>query len=508
VAPVSDRPGILSRLGAALFPSRQPAEKARGFGGSTFSGAAMHRLTGDWTSRLVAPNEAVRSELGVLRARSRDLRRNNPYVERYLQLSVENILGPDGITVQATPANSRGGVNAKLATQCEAVWYRWSERAGLDGSSWDAVCALLVEQWRGEGEGLLEIVEDAALPMGVAVQVLDPDLLDLDLNVPAANGANEIVMGVERDRLGRAVAYHVWTSHPTAPLPSGGKRTHRPIPANRLCVLAHTLRPGEVRGVSPLAPVMLRLKMLGDTQEALVVLHRIAASKMGWLTSTQDADPLGDASGQPVIEEASPGSVQVLPPGYEFQAWDPGQPTAQYEPFARMLVREIATGLGVSYAGLSGDASQGSYASERVQLLIERNAWRQKQAAFARVVCAPVYAAVLRAAQRRGELLRPEGVTPDGLAAALWHGRRWGWVDPAKDISAVRDGMAAGLTTLTRECNTQGLDVNDVLAEIAAERKKAEQLGITLDWGARNPGAQQQQEQAPQAAADVPPAGA
>lgn len=445
-----------------------------------FTGARMDRLTSDWLGQLLDPNDETKRGAMTLRGRARDLRRNNPLVERYAQLSVENIVGPDGITLQATPGNTRGSVNQALAKQCESVFYGWADRAGLDGRSWDDVCRALVESWRVDaGEALLEIVYDERLPLGIGVQLLDPDLLDQDLNVAAAPGRNEIVQGVERDAFGAPLAFHVFRDHPQ----SGKRRERRVVPAERLPYLVHRLRADSVRGVTPLAPAMLRLQMLNGTQEALVILHRVAASKMGWFERNPEIDPSDPTNGHPGSSptmDATPGTIDFAPDGYVFKAWDPGQPTAQYDPFQKSLLREIAAGLGVSYASLTGDLSEASYSSARVGLLAERDRWRVLQRQFAATICQPVYAAVLRAARLRGLLQRPDGIAPETLAAAQWHGRRWDWVDPQKDIAAIGEALGLNLTTLTRELNARGLDVRQVLQERADELRLAKELGVPI----------------------------
>lgn len=452
-------------------------------GQPVYAAARTDRLTGDWLSTALDPSDESRLSSEKLRGRARSLRRNNPIVARLASLNEANIVGPDGLTLQAQPGNSRGTINTALARQIETAYYEWAERAGVDGRSLNAIYRDLVTQWRVDaGEGILEIVYDARLPMGMGVQVIDADLLDADHNRPARPGVNEIVGGVELDALGRIAGLHVYIDHPAAP---GGRKDRRFIPADRIAAIWHRPRPGMVRGVTPLAPAMLRLQMLNGTQEALVILHRIAASKMGWWVRQGGGGDFVDSA--PAVPtgpmDATPGVTDFAPDGYDFKSWDPGQPTQQYAELARSLYREIAASQGVAYMSLSGDLSDTSFSSGRMGLDPERDHWKTLQAEFATAICQPVYVAFLRAARLAGVVQRPDSLPQADFERAAWHGRRWGFIDPTKDATATRDLLASGLTTLTRELNARGLDVREVLAEIAAERALAATLGVPLDYG-------------------------
>lgn len=470
---MSAKPTLLARA-LRVMGLQRAASAPRGR--SYYGAAQSSRLTDDWLSTLIDPANETKASAATLRGRVRDLRRNNPLVARIADVSVDHIIGPDGITLQATPGNTRGSVNDNLATACERVFYEWAPRAALTGQTWDAVARQLVEAWAIEGEVFLELVSDDRLPLGLGVQAIDADLLDSGLNQPRGGGRREIVQGVQLNDLGAPEGYWLWTSHPSGP----GRKERRFVPADRLLHLAHRPRVGQVRGITPLAPAMLRLQMLNGTQEALVMLHRAAANKGGFFTSELDADGLQDEDGAAIQFEASPLSIESLPAGVKFTPWDPGQPTQQYDPFQKSLKAEIAVSIGMSYMTLTGDMSETSFSSGRLGIESERERWKTKQAEFAAVICQPVYAAVLRAARMRGVLQRPADIPLDRLTSAVWHGRRWGYVDPAKDVAAIQQKLASGLTTVTRELNALGLDIADVFAERAKELALAKSLGIPL----------------------------
>lgn len=441
-----------------------------------YAAAQPHRLLSDFLGTAQSANKSTRYQGKALRHRARDLRENSGIVARFAQLVRDNIIGPDGVTLQCRVPSARG-VNAALSEQIETGFYAWAESCTPDGRSWLDVCHTLAESWEIEGEALLEVIPSPAAPMGLWVRELDADLLDDKKNADRTPTGGSIVQGVEYDAQGRVVRYHVLTKHPS----DGEVSRYRELPADRVLHLAHRARPQQTRGVTPLAPVMTLLQHLDKTDEAIVVLNRITAAKMGALIPGPDAQPIEGAEGETPTVETAPGEWWTLPQGWDVKMLDPGQPTQDYDAFAKHLLRKIAAGLHVSYESLTGDMTTATYSSARMALLLERDAWQVKQAHFVETICEPVFAWFLRTAPLRLAFAIPAGQTPASIAeASVWHPRRWPWVDPLKDAQGIELLLAMGLTTRTREANKQGLSFADLVAERAAENALLDQAGVTL----------------------------
>lgn len=441
-----------------------------------YAAAAPHRLLGDWPGTAQSANKSTRYQAKALRFRARELRENSGLVARYAQLVRDNVVGPDGVTLQCIVPSTRGA-NAAAAASIERAWYRWAEACTPDGRSWNTVCATLAEAWRVEGEALLELIPSPAAPMGLWVRPLDADLLDDKKNQDATASGGSIVQGVEYDANGRVVRYHLLAKHPS----DGEVAQYRPLPPERLLFLPHRARPEQTRGVTGLAPVMVLLQHLEKTDEAIVVLNRVTASKMGAMIPGPDAQPLEGADGEPPMVEQAPGEWWTLPMGWDIKMLDPGQPTNEYDVFAKHLLRKIASGLGVSYASLSGDVGDVNYSSIRAGMVAERDAWQAMQATFVDTIVAPTFSLWLRAAWMARAVDIPPGQSPASIAAASqWHPRRWAWVDPMKDAQGIELMLQMGLTTRTREANKQGLSFEALLAERKAEEAAIARAGVQL----------------------------
>lgn len=480
---------LLDRALGAVGLARKPRTVQRSY----YAAAAYNRLNADWIMGPSSPDQELRADLRKLRDRARQLRRDNPFAARYVQLQEHGIIGPHGMTLQARVINARSKPNLRANALIEEAWATWArpESCTVDGRlGFAEVERAIVGVWKGEGEALVQLVEQdrtPSNPFGFALQLIDPDLLDETFNDVPRTGRGEIRMGVELDAVGRPVAYHLFTAHPAEVGASSAERTRRRIPASQIVHVYRPSRAGQTRGVTGFAPVMGKLKMLDGLEEAVLVLQRAAACKMGFLV----VDPEKSAALEPetgataVSWDAEPGKIEQLPAGFDFRTWDPGQPGADYDPFTRNVLRSIAAGLGVSYASLSGDLSQANYSSARVGMVDERDGYKADARFLVALFHDRVYRAWLRASLLNGAIPLP--AEDPSRYPADWQARGFDWIDPEKDITASLLEVAAGVNTLTDIAASKGRDYADLIAKRQTEIALAKSAGVPITLGPAEP---------------------
>jgi capsid protein len=62
-----------------------------------------------------------------------------------------------------------------------------------------------------------------------------------------------------------------------------------------------------------------------------------------------------------------------------------------------------------------------------------------------------------------------------------WQARGWPWVDPKKDAEANRINLAMGVETRQNILSQQGRDFDDTLDQLAYEKARADEKGISID---------------------------
>ena len=108
--------------------------------------------------------------------------------------------------------------------------------------------------------------------------------------------------------------------------------------------------------------------------------------------------------------------------------------------------------------------------------------WRMLQDWLIEHVCQPVFERWLMAAQAAGELTLPGfDLMPERYEAVKWFPRGWEWVDPQKEVAAYKDAVRCGFKSQAEIVAAGGGDLEDLLQDLASERARAQELGLTLD---------------------------
>lgn len=137
------------------------------------------------------------------------------------------------------------------------------------------------------------------------------------------------------------------------------------------------------------------------------------------------------------------GGVRVprLYPGENLSFQTAARPAAGFADFEGAVLRNIASGLGISYEQLAGDWSKTNYSSARAALIEIWRGWSQKRVAFAQRFAQPFFMAWMEEEVDAGRLRLPRGAPEfrahwPAYARAKWIGPGKGFVDPVKEVTA------------------------------------------------------------------------
>jgi lambda family phage portal protein len=460
----------------------------------SFKAGEVNRLTSDWVTAPTATRSELRRSLVRIRARSRDLARNNDYLKKFLLMCKSNVIGAHGIRLQVRAKATGDAIAAELDSTLnkvvESAFRTWGKKQTCSASgklSWTGAQRLFVQTLARDGEvlvRLLRVRKTKANPFGLSLQFIDVSWLDEIYNDRLPNG-NRVVMSVEVDDFDRPVAYYLTppTDEFTYPgaMAGGGTqgRQRTRILADQIIHAYLIDDENQTRGLPWAHTVMVDTQMLDGYSEAELVAARAGACKTGFLKPEADAPFDGDEEEESEIESVEPGMVQKLPRGYDWINYDPSHPNNNYEGFMRGVLRGVAAGLGVSYTSLTGDLSQVNFSSIRAGLLEERDVWRALQEFVAESFCEPVYRAWLEMAF----LNKAVEITASDYERVIepaWQPRGWQWVDPLKDIKATVEAINNGLGTRTAALAEQGLDFEEVVSRLAEEQAMLDKHGIKI----------------------------
>lgn len=496
----TDKPVMFDASGNAI-PAQRLRKRARGQAkallNTGFKGANDEHLA-DWAFLPLEINTILRNDLRKLRARSRDLARNDDTARRFLSLLKQNVLGHRGVILQAKNKLRNGKPDKRWNNEIEAAWKAFGSKYRHRGQSLaPSACGqmtlrqiqwLVLQSRAIDGECFVQILRGYPHnPHCFAMRLLNPDLLDSTYNTQAANG-NRIEMGIELDEFDRPVAYHFSPDQTYQGLSSHTRPRVR-IPADQIIHIFRKEHVGQLRGIPDFAAIMHKAKMLNGVHEAIVVGWRVAAAKMGFFV-TKDSEDLPDPAADPDEYnddrtapdnsfDATPGSFEYISDSVDFKSFDVDYPTSTYGEGYKVFMRQLSNGLNVSSPTLSNDYSDVNYSSLRQALLEDREGWRCVQAEMVDDFLQPLFDEWYLWSVDMPQVLAIPESKRNLRPAVLWNPRGWPWVDPLKEVKAQVEAVNGNLRTrqsVMAEIN--GDDFTETVDTLQDEQEALRERGL------------------------------
>lgn len=434
------------------------------------------------------------ADAAKLRAKARYLTQNVPYVAAAIDADVATVVGT-GILPRFL------GPNEKKLNELLARWMPVCDADGL--LDFLGLVALAYRCMRVDGEVLVRFrprrPEDG-LPVPLQIQLLEIDYLDSAKNTGAgAMGGgrdgvppgNEVIEGIEYDAIGRVAAYWLFPMHPgdtSVRVRSGAGQQSRRVSAEFIVHLFKPERAGQRRGITALAPAIVRTR---DTQllEDAELARKNLESRLSVLVSgdaSQLANPPQLGATNP--DQASPstaqrtgdlgplasGGITQLPPGMMPPTVVAPVPTPGHVDNIKWHVHLVCAALNVAYESATGDMSGVNYSSARVRRLdVRRHAEQMQWLLLMPRLIRPIM-------QRLVETAELAGLVPDARYTLDASTPRWEHVDPGKEVDAELKEIAGGLQSISESLRRRGYKPEDVFAEIKADFDRLKKDG-TLD---------------------------
>jgi len=463
-----------------------PAPKAQVAGGGTaYEAASSAPRLARWTGSSAGPQSAVARDLPQLRRRSRDRRRNDGVADSAIEVMTANAIGT-GIKPQwRTPDRD---LNKALAQ----LWLDWTDFADPEGRcDFYGLQALAFSGMMEGGDifGRMRVrrVEDG-LPVPLQVQLLEGEHCPVEKT--EATDTGKIVNGVEFNLIGQRIAYWLYPEHPgDAGLRTGMMNFLSRVPADDVIHLAGVRRVSSIRGEPWLSRALLTMYDIDQMNDAVVTRVKVGNLFAGFISpgangtfppgTTGDANP--DENGRQVAS-LEPGLMQVLGPGENVNFSDPPEAGNTYEAFLKIQMRRIAASVGLLYEQLSGDYSG-----------INDRTWRSGMNEFYRRLeriqyqlmafqfCRPIAQRFVELAMMAGTIKVPAGVPMNQVLRPSWIAPVRPYINPVQDVAAKRNEVRAGFTSRAQIVAEKGEDVEDLDAEIARDKNRADDLGLVFD---------------------------
>ncbi|MDX8378400.1 MAG: phage portal protein [Mariprofundales bacterium] len=462
---------------------KKKSTKKRGF-----NGGVIGRLLGD----ILGGGSPTKidfdlSALPTLRALSRDLALNDPYMAKYIDMARNNIIGK-GVKLQSMAVNLNGSVDEAARNEIERAWKKAQRNLDITGTqSLTSLAKSAVSSATIDGEFILikHLVKKE-----LKLQLVDAMAFDTTLLSKISSTGSYIRLGVDYDRFGKPTGYFIKRDDNKDIYYHYGGANYERIDAAD--VIHGFIRefPNQSRGIPWGASTLTTHHQLKGYMEAAVIAARWGASKMGFWSAPAGQSFTGaseDADGHRSVD-VQPGEIDEMPDGFNFQTFNPDYPHEQFGEFVKTCLRRIASGLKVSYNSLANDLENVSFSSMRSGLQEERENWCSKQQFMIDDFYRPIFEAWLKLELLAGRILvagKPlKAVDFDKFADVEWQPRVWPWIDPLKDVKANAEAVATGQKSLSKVQRSNGEDRETIARELEIDVDRMSTIGIDITGGA------------------------
>lgn len=477
-------PARAAKRVAARIALAEMGVMLRGYDAAKVSGrAAGWRATGGSANAEIGP------VLDRIRKRTRDMANNDGWSASICQKLPAHMVGT-GIVPRADSKDK------SVRERCRDAWQSFVENSDPTGQSdFYGQSTLVAKTVVKSGEALVRWYgrdKDFGLRVPLQCEVLEPDYLDTKR--VEVRGENIVIQGVEFDRYGRRVAYWLFPVHPgelggLTFVKGAGAMSER-VDAQFVDHVYRIDRPGQVRGVPWLSPILMTMRDTADYEEAELVRKKIAAC-LAFFVRSASGDSEGLPIGQVVTDEAKgaagirteavkPGRIHYLKPDQEVTGVDP-KPSDGYAEYLAVQLRKAAAGVGLPYMSVTGDLTGANFSSMREGKLdfwplLDEWQWgmlipQHSRRAWRRVM--------------KFGMLAGLKVSPD--QTAIYTPPRRPWVDPVKDVDAKLKELAAGLESWPDAVAANGDDPEDQYEEIMTWRERLDKAGVRFKSSASQP---------------------
>lgn len=430
-----------------------------------------------------------------LREQARWLDSNHDLVIGLLDKLEERVVGSRGIVVDPQPLLKTGLVADDLSKQIRGAWAEWSVSPEVTGQFTRPVLErLMARTWLRDGEVFGQVVSGNAQGLTPSakipfwIEALEPDYVPLEAN----DTGKGLCQGVYLNDWGCPTKYMVYKNLVTSGIALGNTKD---ISVDNMLHLKFTRRLHQVRGNSLLSGILIRLSALKEYEDSELTAARIAAA-LGMYIKKGDGQSYDETKDDDREVNIEPGMLfDELRPGEDIGMIKSDRPNPNLETFRNGQLRAVAAGSRSSFSSISRNYN-GSYSSQRQELVESFEGYSILQDAFIAAVTRPMYRSWLKIAIATGVIDVPVDVDKDTLFNAVYSGPVMPWIDPLKEAYSWRVLLRGGAATEGDWIRARGANPGDVKRRRKAEVDENRKLDLVFDTDpANDKGAASAQEQ-------------
>ncbi len=482
------------------------------------AGAGFGGQLRDWVPQLKSVDASLLPQLELGNARAEDVVRNNAFASNGVQLHIDNIVGhlfrlsfkPRWQTLGIKEVEARA-----FARDVEQAWMEIAEDPTgcyLDAERKRTFTMMIregidVHTRSGEDCFTAEWLPRSRSLISTAIKSVSPKRLS---NPHGKADSATLRGGVEVDRYGAAIAYHV-RSQNTATFGYGDgmgrtwRRVNRETSFGRP-QFVHIFEPtedGQTRGANQFLSVLEQMQMLPKMQHTKLqnaIVNSMYAAVLeselgneaalallgGDLGTEKLTEYMMEVSGYHQNVDIKMNGVKIphLLPGERLNMQTSGNVDNGYADLESSVLRWLAAGLNVAYEPFAKDYRQTSYSGAQASMLESWRYFMGRRKVIASRKASIIFRLVLEDMLHSKLVSLPKGATRSFYQAINawcncdWIGSGRLAIDGIKEVKAAIMRIEAGLSSYEKELAQMGEDYQETFAQQVREMQERKEAGL------------------------------
>jgi lambda family phage portal protein len=442
----------------------------------------QHWAQADMLSAREANNPSVRRKLV---SRSRYERDNDPYYGGMIRTLGADIFGT-GAKLQCQSQdddtlNSR--IEARFAEHIDAIGLTQRLLVSAEAKIGDGETVGIMRSDNLEGS---ETFANRYTPVPLDVQFIETE----QMATPAMGIPKNFTLwvdGIELDKRGKPVAYHILREHPGDTFVF--QQEFERVPPGLVLHWFRRSRHGQYRGVPECTASLPIGAQRRRWAAATLTAAEAAADFAVLITSNLPSDFTNeDLPSAWDSMELNRGMITTLPSGGDAKQMKSEHPNQEYSPFKHEQLKEMGRPVGAPYSIVGMDGSEHNYSSLRYERELYQSAVKVERESCRFFVLDPFFRAWYAMARFLPGYLADDISTLPETIPFGWYWPGFAAIDPVKEAVADTERLSNCTTTLQELLAEYGQDWRVFLNQRAREIKEMKRLGIPLPAWAQEAG--------------------
>lgn len=319
----------------------------------------------------------------------------------------------------------------------------------------------------------------------LSIELIERDQLPAHFNDAGQN----IVQGIQKNAQGVPIIYYFYKHHPGNYQQLSTELV--PVPASNVFHHKYVRRINQTRGISHLHSAMNLLADINETNKYELTTAKMAATIGLSIERPLDFKVIRDPRTQEVLNTR--GAIEQMFPGMILDGLEPGEKASMLSPnnrpnpnmigFLDSQKETVAAAVSLSPSTVKKKYT-GSYSAERQGLVEAQRLLEMFIDDFQSDYMQPIYERFLLVCITYGFLKLPKDIDLNSLYDTTHRAPKMPWIDPGREITAMKDAVEAGFDSRTNTIRGMGRTFDEVQHELITETKSDQEAGLSFTTSA------------------------